>query len=167
MKILNIHERIIDSSPEQVGRLIDSLASSNDLLWPIDRWPPMQFDRPLGVGAVGGHGPIHYTVESYQPGHYIRFRFTEPAGFVGTHRFEVEPTTSGKVLLRHVIEMQVKGRAWCIWMIAICPLHDALLEDALDRAEIAVGKQVPPRRWSFWVKTIRWMMRRKNAKQKR
>jgi hypothetical protein len=166
MKILNIHERIIDGSVEHVGLLIDSLTSSNDLLWPTDRWPPMQFDRPLGVGAVGGHGPIRYTVEFYQPGYNICFRFTEPKGFVGTHRFEVEPTTNGKALLRHTIDMQVSGRALLTWLV-IRPLHDALLEDALDRAEIAVGKQVPQRQWSCWVKVVRWMMRRKNARQER
>lgn len=164
MKILNIHERIIDGSVEQMGRLIDSLSSSNDLLWPIDRWPPMKFDRPLSVGAAGGHGPIRYTIESYQPGHNIRFRFTEPKGFVGTHRFEVKPTADGKALLRHIIDMQVSGKALPIWLVVIRPLHDALLEDALDRAEIAVGKQVPQRQWSCWVKAVRWLMKRKNAR---
>ncbi len=162
MKIINIHKRLLNASPDRVGRLIDSLASSNDLLWPIDRWPPMQFDRPLGMGAIGGHGPIRYTVESYQPGHDIRFRFTEPKGFVGTHRFEVEPTADGKTLLRHVIDMQVSGWALSTWLV-IRPLHDALLEDALDRAEIAVGKQVPQRQWSYLVRIVRWMMRRKHA----
>ena len=160
MKVVNIHERVLDSSVAEAGKLIDSLASTNDLLWPIDRWPAMQFDRPLGVGALGGHGPIRYTVESYVPGHDIHFCFTRPRGFFGTHRFAVEPTDGGKAILRHVIEMQVTGRALCIWII-IRPLHDALLEDALDRAEISLGKQMPRRKWSCCVKVVRWIIRRR------
>jgi hypothetical protein len=160
MKVVNIHERVLDGSVEQAGRLIDSLASPNDLLWPIDRWAPMKFDRPLSVGAVGGHGPIRYTVEAYEPGRNIWFRFTGPRGFVGAHRFEVEPTADGKALLRHVIEMQAAGRALCIWLI-IRPLHDALMEDALDHAVASLGKQMPYRRLSFWVKFVRWIIQRR------
>jgi hypothetical protein len=167
MRVVNVHERILDGSVEQVGRLIDGLASPDDPLWPIDRWVPMQFDRPLGIGAAGGHGPIRYTVESYEPGCNIRFRFTEPKGFLGTHRFEVEPAAAGKALLRHVIEMQVSGRALFAWLI-IRPLHDALLEDALDRAEASLGRQMPPRQWSCWVRLVRRIIRRReDAKQKR
>ena len=61
MKIQNIHERVLDAPAGKVGALIDSLAAADDLLWPTDRWPPMQFDRALGVGASGGHGPIRCT----------------------------------------------------------------------------------------------------------
>jgi hypothetical protein len=94
MPVINIHERVLDASITEIGKLIDGLASADDKLWPCDRWPAMKFDRPLSVGAVGGHGPIRYTIESYKPGSRIQFRFTEPKGFLGSHRFEVE---GGKV----------------------------------------------------------------------
>jgi hypothetical protein len=68
MVVVNVHERMLDASITEIGKLIDTLASAEDKLWPRDRWPAMKFDRPLSVGAVGGHGPIRYTVESYQPG---------------------------------------------------------------------------------------------------
>lgn len=58
MKINNIHRRKLATSPEKVGELIDSLASYNDQLWPHETWPAMKFDRPLQVGAKGGHGPF-------------------------------------------------------------------------------------------------------------
>lgn len=58
MKVLNVHERELRATSEQVGALIGSLASRNDLLWPRHIWPKMEFDRPLSVGATGGHGPI-------------------------------------------------------------------------------------------------------------
>jgi hypothetical protein len=160
MRVTNIHERVLDGSIPQVGALIDGLASDRDLLWPVDRWPAMRFDRPLDVGAFGGHGPIRYTVESYVPGRSILFRFTQPRGFVGTHRFELEPAAEEETVLRHIIDMQVAGKAWLIWAIMIRPLHDALMEDALDRAEVFLGRQLPRRKWSFWVKIVRWIMRR-------
>lgn len=165
MKVLNIHERALNAPAEKVGELIDGLASANDLLWPIDRWPAMQFDRPLGIGASGGHGPIRHVVESYVPGRSIQFRFIEPKGFVGIHRFEIEPTDDRRATLRHVIEMQASGLSWLAWASAIQPLHDALLEDALDRAEVFAGKQLPKREWSAWVKFVRWIMRRRPNKR--
>jgi hypothetical protein len=120
----------------------------------------MRFDRPLGVGAVGGHGPIRYVIEEYQPGRLIRFRFTGPAGFLGTHRFEVEEVAPGQVRLRHVLEMRVVGRARLTWPLVYWPLHDALIEDALDRAEASTGRLPPPRRWPVRVRLLRWILRR-------
>ncbi|MBI5032343.1 MAG: SRPBCC family protein [Chloroflexi bacterium] len=160
MPIVNIHERMIDAPVAQVSTLLDRLASADDMLWPRDRWPRMKFDRPLSVGAVGGHGPIHYAVESYQPGQRIQFRFTAPKGFLGCHRFEIEPIGAERSKLRHVIEMQTVGWARVTWQIVIRPLHNALLEDALDRAEFNCGKQPKQRNWSLWVKFLRCMMRR-------
>jgi hypothetical protein len=164
VRVVNIHERILDASAERVGQLIDSLASADDRLWPHDRWPAMCFDRPLGVGAVGGHGPIGYVVESYAPGRGVRFLFTKPEGFVGIHRFETEPIGPTKTKLRHVIDMQTNGKAALAWAIAIRPLHDALLEDLLDRAERATGAKPPARKWSRWVRVIRWAMRRRSRR---
>jgi hypothetical protein len=164
-RVLNIHERMLDIPADRAGELIDSLASASDLLWPADRWPAMQFDRPLGVGAVGGHGPIRYCVDSYASGRNIQFRFVEPRGFVGIHRFEIESTGNGRTTLRHVIDMRAVGLAWLAWTVAIRPLHNALLEDALDRAEIFGGKQLPKREWSVWVRFVRWIMQRRTKKR--
>ena len=160
MRVLNVHERDLKTSLETAGALIDRLASDDDILWPFDRWPPMRFDRPLGVGAVGGHGLIRYVVEAFEPGLSIRFRFTRPEGFRGSHRFEIDAPSADRVKLRHVIEMQTVGSALLQWYLAIRPLHDALLEDALDRAELCVGGSPRDRRWSLWVRFLRWAMKR-------
>jgi hypothetical protein len=158
MRVINMHERVLDASITQIGKLIDGLASADDKLWPRDRWPAMKFDRPLSVGAAGGHGPIRYTVESYIPGSRIQFRFTEPKGFHGSHRFEVERVEGEKTRLRHTIEMQVQGMARLIWPLVICPLHDALMEDALDQAEVTTGQEPARRCWLLWVKFLRRVM---------
>lgn len=90
MDVLNIHKRKLEADPTAVGALLDSLSSPEDRLWPRHAWPRMAFDRPLEVGARGGHGPIRYVVEAYTPGQSIRFRFIGPSGFDGFHGYEIE-----------------------------------------------------------------------------
>jgi hypothetical protein len=158
MKVLNIHEREFETDYEQVARLMDSLSSEDDRLWPNQCWPRMKFDRPLRVGARGGHGPIGYFVEAYKPGESIKFRFTRPKGFDGFHTFDVVRTAQQSVLLRHTIEMEVTGSALVTWPLMIRPLHDALLEDALSTAQASLGMTPQTRPWSPWVKMIRWIM---------
>jgi hypothetical protein len=159
MQVLNVHEREFSAPPEEVGALIDSIASKDDRLWPLEKWPPMRFDRPLSVGAVGGHGPVRYTVEEYQPSQRIVFRFTAPRGFNGSHRFEVEER-GGKTVLRHVIEMCAEGPALLSWPLAVRALHDACLEDCLDRATVSLGIDLAkPARWPVYVRLLRAGMR--------
>lgn len=159
MNILNIHERMLDASSSAVGTLIDSLSSPRDILWPRDKWPPMKLDRPLAVGAVGGHGPIRYTVEAYTPGRTVRFRFTSPSGFSGYHEVEIIEKENDGTLLRHAIRMNATGIGILTWTLVFRPLHDALLEDLLDRAQQYFTMQTSPRTWSVWVKFLRWLMR--------
>ncbi|MBT8397363.1 MAG: SRPBCC family protein [Gemmatimonadetes bacterium] len=145
MRVSNHHSRSFGEPPELVGACLDSLSGQADSLWPYERWPRMGFDRPLAVGAKGGHGPIRYFVEEYEPGRKITFRFTKPDGFQGTHGFHVTPTDSG-CELRHVIEMRVSGPALLTWPVVFRPLHDALLEDALDKVEANLSGRAWARR---------------------
>lgn len=158
MKVLNVHEREFQATPEQVGELVDSLASAKDALWPRHSWPPMDFNRPLGVGATGGHGPIRYSVEEYTRGQTVKFRFAAPKGFDGFHCFEVVAPPGQTVRLRHTIEMNTRGLAVLLWPLVIRPLHDALIEDAFATADASLG--LPPRmkRWPLRVRALRWMM---------
>ena len=159
MQVRNVHEREFTRPLATVGALIDSLASRDDRLWPLGKWPPMRFDRPLAVGAAGGHGPVRYSVEEYHPGQSIVFRFSAPRGFDGTHRFEVEDW-QGTTVLRHVIEMCATGPALLSWPLIFRPLHDACLEDCLDQATISLGIQLErPARWPAYVRLLRAVMR--------
>jgi hypothetical protein len=158
--VRNVHERVIPAGVAAVGRMIDTLGSTGDVVWPHERWPPMKLDRPLQVGATGGHGPIRYRVESYEPGRKVRFRFLSPEGFVGTHGIDVEDAGEGASKLRHVIEMRTVGIAVLNWSLIIRPLHDALLEDAMDKVEGAFGGVKPPRAWSRRVVFLRWLVRK-------
>lgn len=160
LRVRNVHERTVAASPQRVGGLLDRLASDADNLWPRDRWPAMRFDRELSIGAVGGHGPVRYFVEGYEPGRSVRFRFTAPRGLDGYHGYEVEPTGSGATRLRHVLEVRAGGPALLTWPLVFRPLHDALLEDSLDRAQSFFGEAPPRRRWSAWVRFLRWALGR-------
>lgn len=155
MRIANIHERRIGRPAPEVGRLIDTLASEADALWPRSLWPAMRFNRPLGVGAEGGHGPIGYAVSEYRPGHYIRFRFSAPRGFDGHHWFDLVPEGDGACVLRHTIAMDARGSGLLLWGLAIRHLHDALIEDAMTTAEISLGAAPKITPWTPWVRLLR------------
>ena len=158
MRILNVHEREFPVCSGRLGGLVDSLASDADGLWPGHSWPAMEFDRELGVGAVGGHGPIRYSVEEYRPGELVRFRFLGPKGFDGVHFFEVVGGVGGRPKLRHTIEMNTRGLAVLAWPLMIRPLHDALIEDAFATAEASLGLRPRMTPWSFRVRVLKWIM---------
>jgi hypothetical protein len=165
MRIRNIHERTLAGPLEVTAGLLDSLSGPNDLLWPGDRWPPMRLHSQLCVGSTGGHGDVHYSVSEYDPGRKVVFRFENSgltAEWHGWHCFEVVPN-GDQTVLRHTIDAECGFRTWLFWTVVIKPLHDALLEDALDRAERAYnpgssGSSV----WSPWVRFLRFLKKRKN-----
>ena len=163
MKVLNIHERAFRAEAHEVGALVDSLSSAGDRLWPCHLWPRMVLDRALAVGAKGGHGPIRYFVESYEPGLSVRFRFTGPAGFDGFHGFEVLSSAERTVVLRHTLRMETRGPALLFWPIVFRPLHDALIEDSLAQAAISFGVEPDVRVWSSWVRLLRSRLSRRRA----
>lgn len=159
--VFNAHERVLPASVQAVGALLDRLGSEHDPIWPSDRWPRLELDRGgLVVGARGGHGPIRYHVVEYDPGRFVRFRFSAPPGFLGHHEFVVERSGEKGALLRHVVVLAPSGEARYTWPLIWRPLHDALMEDALDRAEAAItGTAPPPRAWSWWVRVLRRLLR--------
>lgn len=155
MRAASFHERLIGAPLETVGTLIDTLASDDDRLWPHRTWPAMRFDRSLGVGADGGHAFIHYDVTAHQPGRSVTFRFKGPRGLTGTHRFDTTEAGDG-TRLSHTIEGKVTWWFAPIWLTVVRPLHDALIEDALENAEReTTGPVAEPVRSSLWVRILR------------
>lgn len=158
VQVRNVHRRAI-GSPEELGALLASLGSDADRLWPGDRWPRMRLDDPLAVGARGGHGPIRYRVEAYDPSQLVRFRFERPRGFDGVHQFAVVSDGEGPAQLTHLLEARMSGIARLSWPLVFRPLHDALIEDALDRAERQVtGRCRRPTGWTTYVRVLRWAL---------
>lgn len=166
MRIVSLRERYFSASPDSVGRILDTLSSRDDKLWPREKWPPMILDQAVKPGASGGHGFVRYRVEEYEPSRRLIFRFDGTgwtAGFDGRHYFEVVPRKR-QVILRHTIDADGDLKTWLKWKLMIEPLHDALLEDALDKAEQNLqGRVRNPARWGLRVK----ILRRIAAKKKR
>jgi hypothetical protein len=160
MKICNIHERIINRPINQVGPILDSLSSTRDKLWPHEKWPPMKFDRELSEGAKGGHGPIRYYVKHYKPGKKVIFEFTGPSGFHGRHLFELEKKEPKSTIIRHTIDMKIKGQALFSWPMLFRPLHDALIEDSFDKLETNLTLFPKNSNWSSWVRILRWALKK-------
>lgn len=160
MKVLNTHERRISAAFEDVGSLMDTLSSREDKLWPFEKWPAMKFDKPLQVGAGGGHGPIRYFVKSYNPGRCVFFEFTAPSGFKGFHGYSVDYNESGELILKHLLEMKTSGTAVLSWPFVFAPLHNALIEDSFDKAERSLGLKSTGPMWNLWVRILRWIFKK-------
>ncbi|MEV2278767.1 SRPBCC family protein [Nocardiopsis sp. NPDC049922] len=164
MAVHNLHERRLPVAPEHVGALVDALSSPDDPLWPRHHWPAMLLDGPLAPGARGGHGPVRYTAEEYLPGRLVRFRFEAPRGFDGFHELTVRPDGPEGAVLRHLVSMRLRGPARLTWPLAFRWLHDALLEDCLDRAERGLtGTVRAPARWSPYVRLLRSLASRRSS----
>lgn len=164
MEFANIHERWMPGDMARAAQLLDGLAGPGDRLWPRQSWPEMRFQGRLEVGAAGGHGPIRYRVEGYEPGRQVSFQFLPETGFEGHHWFELVPRDGG-VLLRHGLKARGGLLGSVYWTLAIRFLHDALVEDALDNAERALTGDVKrPARWSLWVRALRAGMRLLNRR---
>ena len=91
----------------------------------------------------------------------MAWRFTEPTPLRGRHWFDVVPADgAGGVWIRHVVAAESGFFGWLWWALGIRWLHDALLRDALDRAEGALTGHVrSPARWSPWVRFLRFVAR--------
>jgi hypothetical protein len=152
--ICNVHQRTLPVSAADAAFLVDDLASPDDRLWPYDRWPAIRFDRPLQVGARGGHGPIRYAVSAYVPGRHIQFTFTG-RDIDGFHEFEVIDGGDEHCVLRHTLMAHASGSLRIVFPLVIEPLHDACLRDILDRAEAATGGAAAQRPHSAAVRVRR------------
>ena len=117
--ISNVHVREIAAPAAAVGEILATLGSADDRLWATDIWvtTPVMFDRPLAVGAEGGHGSIRYSVVEYEPGRRIVFEFSPDGGLSGTHGFELEALAPDRCRLRHFLEAETSR-----WMRPIMPI---------------------------------------------
>ncbi|RII20803.1 Polyketide cyclase / dehydrase and lipid transport [Streptomyces sp. YIM 130001] len=155
--IHNVHEREIPVPAAVVGALLDRLSAADDPIFPVPVWDAMRFDRPLGVGATGGHGPVTYRVTEYEPGRRIRFDGTPP--WVGHHEVSVAPLDDGRCRVRHVLEMEFRGSRYLAWAAGIRPVHDTMIEELFDNIErVATGSLAHPVRHSARVRLLRRVM---------
>jgi len=159
MKVLNVHTRTIPYPYEAVVELLSTLATADDKVWPKQHWPAMRFKDGLAAGSRGGHGPIRYTIDSFQPDKLIQFKFVDMNGWNGIHRFEIKPIPPNSTHLVHVIDMNATGSGLIKWSLATRWLHDALIEDAFDKIENHFSPDIKKTKWSWWVKFLRFLLK--------
>ena len=161
MKVLNIHKRIINQPKTNITKLLETLATENDKIWPNEKWPAMRFKEGVKIGSKGGHGPIRYSIEKYS-NDLIQFRFSKPYGFNGIHKFEISALSEEETEIKHTIEMHTVGKATFLWLFVIRSLHNALIEDAFDKLENNFLEKQKSTKWNFWVKFLRKQMAKKS-----
>jgi len=165
--ISNVHERRIAAPPQEVGALLDSLGSPHDRLWPHAPRDPMVLRHGDGsglrIGAKGGHGPVRYTVEDYEPGRRVTFRIAPELGLGNAwHGVFAEPTADGGTLLRHELEVTPTGAMRILWPLVVRSMHNCYAEDALDRAERELGVgPTQEHRHSLWARVLERRLRRR------
>lgn len=159
MRIKNVHERKVSAPFQKIGKMIDTVSSEADQVWPHENWPRMELNQPLGIDASGGHGPIQYKVTAYEPGRHIRFAFMKH--FDGYHEIVLESLDDNCCLLRHNLIASVQGMNVPKWWFVIRPLHNALVEDLFDKVERNVNCTPRPRSWGFWATWLHRLLRRR------
>ena len=160
MQVHNVHERVLDAPAEAVGRLLDDIGGPHDALWPSPEWSPMWLDGPPAVGTAGGHGSLRYRVTTYEPGRKIVFTLDPGQDLSGWHGFEVVARGPDRAVLRHVVAGRAHGGMRLLWPCVVRPVHDGILEQILDRAELALGTGPErPTRLSAIARLARWAAR--------
>ncbi len=164
LKVLNIHKRIIDQPKSKIVEILETLSTENDQLWPKEQWPAMKFKGGIQVGAKGGHGPIRYSVEKYDPNEIVQFRFSRPLGFNGIHKLELRELENQRTEVKHTIDMNTEGKGTWLWIFTVRSLHNALIEDGFDKLENHFSEVPKKTEWNRWVKILRRQLQKKKRR---
>ena len=164
MRVINIHKRKISQTKQKVSEIFITLATKDEKIWPYENWPAIKFKNGLKVGEKGGHGIVRYTIVSFTEGEQIKFRFTKPDGFFGTHEFQIKSISDNETEIKHEIRLNTSFKASLLWVFVIRWLHDALIEDAFDKVENQFSTKKKITAYSFWVKFLRQKYKKKSIK---
>lgn len=159
-KIFSHHQRTIDCAIETARGLFETFVDNDSIFWPTSSWPRDAFnDDQLKIGSIGGHGGTKYKIQHYQPGACLEFSFIYPKGYLGTHEFRLIFLNSSQFLLCHVTNIKTNIYHWMLWQIMIRWVHDALIQDAFDKAELhLMGKIRLKSTWKYRVYLIRHLL---------
>lgn len=164
MRVVNSHKRNIAQPYEKVCELFKTLATTDDKIWPVNNWPAIRFIDGLKIGSRGGHGRIRYAVVAFEDGNHVRFKFTKPKGFVGTHELTLKPVSENVSEIQHIIKMNTDFQAGLLWVFVIRWLHDALIEEAFDTLENYFSEEKKEPKYNLWVRLLRSYYKRKRFK---
>jgi hypothetical protein len=166
MRVVNIHKRVLNQPKLEVCKLFKTLATTDDLVWPYENWPAMRFKDGFKVGSKGGHGRVRYTIIEFREGEFIKFQFSKPEGFIGTHELKINAIDENRTEISHEIRTNTTLKATFLWIFVIRWLHDALIEDAFDKVENYFSENKKETTYNFWVKILRDVYKRKSFQLK-
>lgn len=126
----------------------------------------MRFKDGLKLGSYGGHGRIRYSIIELQEGNFVKFKFSKPDVFDGTHQLMISEIDKVRTQITHEIRMSTSFKATFFWVFIIRWLHDALIEDAFDKVENYFQGDKKNTVYNFWVKQLRAFYKRKALKTK-
>ena len=167
MQVINSHKRTLHQPKEKLSQLFKTLGTDNDLVWPYENWPAMKFKDGMRAGSKGGHGRIRYTIVDFKVGEYIKFEFSKPIGFNGTHELKIASDSMDEKVISHEIRMNTSFKATFFWMFIVRWLHDALIEEAFDKVEnyFLIHRKVT--KHNTWVNFLRGVYKRKSFQTKK
>lgn len=150
--IRNQHARDVPIPVADMDARLSTLGRPGDEVWPGEAWFPMRLNASVAEGGAGGHGPVRYHASHRAPGE-VSFTFDSILGssrWEGSHTFTVHEMPGG-CRLTHLVELRVPLWQAVQWQVLVGPLHDAVLEDLLDKAVSGT----PARRWTPWIRVLR------------
>ncbi|MFI6294022.1 SRPBCC family protein [Nonomuraea sp. NPDC050790] len=130
--VYNVHERVVDGSPEEVWAQLTDVGR----IYPETSGT---FELPEGLfeGAPVRHDGQRYRVAVVEPGRRLWFDVGRTIG--GGHGFELFPVAGG-TLVRHTINGRLSGLFALLWPLVIRRAHDRALEGLLDNLEREVAR---------------------------
>jgi hypothetical protein len=149
VKVHEEHRRELSASPSAAASLLDH----PERMWPADRWPAF---RPDGFGFLR-----HELVE-HLPGERIVYKITGPRGLSGVHGWTLE-VSDDTAVLRHSVDAECRGLMQLGWPLVVQPIHAAVHEDVLDRADSVLGGMPAGHPWSRRVRMLRWAIGKVSA----
>jgi hypothetical protein len=160
MVMRNVVQRVIPADLATVGAHLDQIERH----WPAPPWPALHLDHGLAVGSPGRHGSISYHVESFEPGRRTRWVFTPDVGLTGYNEISVLDGGPGRTVITDELAGRLHDRMVLVWPVGLRWLHEALINDLFDNIErAATGRVRRLRRHNVWVRTIRWLGRRRTS----
>ena len=140
--VYNLRERFLRTSLETLSPALDMLLGEESPIWPHELVGPMLMSTPkMELGAFGGHahGKVQYTCVEILDGRRVMFRFDpgdgQKNGRVGVHFLEFEPADGG-VFVRHVVNAEMRGDAFTLWVTeGLSKRHDAAVDRLFEQLE--------------------------------
>ena len=155
--IHNEHRRTVRATPGRAAFLLDEIAEPGNAYWPSDRLASPADGPPAGRRRHRRARPRPVLVHGLRTGTAGGVHLRARHRGIGTHTFDVlDGPTRDTCVLRHVISGRTHGLGVLAWPLAIRWLHDAVLEEMLDRAAVVLGDPpATPARWSPYVRLLR------------